>query len=59
MAESIHNYEQVSIYPLDADVQEKLLTINRECVFNWCTRDNWPMGRGTSASPPARWPGWA
>ena len=44
MAESIHNYEQVSIYPLDADVQEKLLTINRECVFNWCTRDNWPMG---------------
>ena len=44
MAAEIHNYEKVSIYPLDADVLEKLLSINRECVFNWCTQDNHPMG---------------
>ena len=44
MADEIHNYEKVSIYPLDADVLEKLLSINRECVFNWCTQDNHPMG---------------
>ncbi len=44
MPEEIHNYEKVSIYPLDADKQEELLNTHRECVFNWCTQDNWPMG---------------
>ncbi len=40
----IHDYEQVSVYPLDPEVQEKLLSTNRECIFNWSTRDGWPMG---------------
>ena len=45
MSESkLHNYEMVSIYRLDAEVQEELLSIARECVFNWCTQDEWPMG---------------
>jgi general stress protein 26 len=38
------NYEQVSIYRLDTAAQERLLSIGRECVFNWSTRDGWPMG---------------
>ena len=38
------NYEMVSIYQLNADDQETLLLGQRECVFNWCTRDEWPMG---------------
>ena len=38
------DYEKVSIYGLDPEVQQKLLTIQKECVFNWCTRDEWPMG---------------
>ena len=38
------NYEMVSIYKLSPDDQEKLLLEQRECVFNWCTRDTWPMG---------------
>ena len=38
------NYEMVSIYRLDPDVQEDLLSNARECVFNWCTKDEWPMG---------------
>jgi general stress protein 26 len=38
------NYEMVSIYGLDPDVQQELLSISRECVFNWCTKDEWPMG---------------
>lgn len=38
------NYERVSIYFLDPDVQEELLSTARECVFNWSTRDGWPMG---------------
>jgi len=40
----LQNYEMVSIYRLDAQVQEELLSNARECVFNWCTRDEWPMG---------------
>jgi general stress protein 26 len=42
--DSPHNYEMVSIYKLDPDVQEELLSNARECVFNWCTKDEWPMG---------------
>lgn len=38
------DYEMVSIYRLDPEVQEELLSNARECVFNWCTRDQWPMG---------------
>jgi general stress protein 26 len=44
MAEPIHNYEQVSIYRLNAADQERLLAAARECVFNWSTREGWPMG---------------
>ena len=38
------NYEKVSIYPIDEDVREKLLSTQIECVFNWATREGWPMG---------------
>jgi len=44
MAESLHDYEKVSIYRLDPGTQEKLLSTHRECVFNWSTQDGWPMG---------------
>jgi general stress protein 26 len=44
MAELPENYEKVSIYPLDDDVREKLLSTQIECVFNWGTKDGWPMG---------------
>ncbi len=44
MAEDIDNYELVSVYQLNDEDQEKLLLSQRECVFNWCTKDNWPMG---------------
>ena len=38
------NYEMVSIYHLNPEDQEQLLQEQRECVFNWCTKDEWPMG---------------
>lgn len=41
---AIEDYEKVSIYGLDPELQEQLLSTQRECVFNWCTRDEWPMG---------------
>ena len=44
MAEDLADYERVSIYPLEPDVQEKLLSEGRKCMFNWSTRDGWPMG---------------
>ena len=44
MPESPQNYEKVSIYPIDEDVREKLLSTQIECVFNWATKDGWPMG---------------
>ncbi len=44
MSEDLQNYEQVSIYRLNPDDQERLLNVQRECVFNWCTRDEWPVG---------------
>ena len=42
--EELTNYEKVSIYGLDEDQREELLQAQRECVFNWCTRDSWPIG---------------
>ncbi len=44
MEEDLENYEMVSIYRLNPEDQERLLSTQRECVFNWCTRDEWPMG---------------
>jgi general stress protein 26 len=38
------HYEMVSIYRLDEDVKQDFLANARECVFNWCTKDEWPMG---------------
>jgi len=43
-SQDIENYEMVSVYGLDPDVQEDLLSSHNECVFNWSTRDGWPVG---------------
>lgn len=42
--EEIDNYELVSVYRLNEEDQETLLLTQKECVFNWCTKDSWPMG---------------
>ncbi len=44
MSEDLQNYELVSVYKLNPDDQERLMTTQRECVFNWCTKEEWPMG---------------
>ncbi len=44
MSDDLQNYELVSVYQLNPDDQERLLLTQRECVFNWCTKDEWPMG---------------
>ena len=42
--EESENFEMVSIYRLTDAEQEELLLAQTECVFNWCTKDEWPMG---------------
>jgi general stress protein 26 len=42
--QDIDNYELVSVYRLDEEDKENLLLTQKECVFNWCTKDSWPMG---------------
>jgi len=38
------NHEVVSIYSLDDELREAILLEQKECVLNWCTQDEWPMG---------------
>lgn len=41
---SDENHEQVSIYPFTDVTREELMSKARECVFNWSTKDGWPVG---------------
>jgi general stress protein 26 len=44
MGEASNDHETVSIYPLDQDQIEDLMTNASECILNWATQDSWPMG---------------
>ena len=44
MGEAAHDHETVSVYPLDEQQIETLMTTAGECVLNWSTRDGWPVG---------------
>jgi len=41
--ESFH-FETISRYQLTDAEREEFLTLAQECAFNWCTKDEWPMG---------------
>ena len=38
------NYEDVTMYGLDSDVEEQLLLAHNECTFIWSNREGWPVG---------------
>ncbi|MDH3683356.1 MAG: pyridoxamine 5'-phosphate oxidase family protein [Acidimicrobiia bacterium] len=38
------NYEDVSVYDLDPDVEEQLLLAHNECTFIWSNAEGWPVG---------------
>jgi hypothetical protein len=40
----VQDHETVSIYPLDENQIEQMLTNAPECALNWVTRDGWPVG---------------
>ncbi len=44
MSETVHDYEQVSVYGLDEGARDELLRTNAECTFSWSTKDGWPVG---------------
>ena len=38
------NYEDVTVYGLDEDVEEQLLLSHNECTFIWSNKEGWPVG---------------
>jgi len=38
------DYEDVTMYTLDADVEEQLLLGHNECTFIWSNKEGWPVG---------------
>jgi general stress protein 26 len=38
------NYEDVTVYGLDDNVEEALLNAHNECTFIWSNREGWPVG---------------
>jgi len=44
MSKDLQDYEAVSVYFLNDTDREGLLSEARECVFNWSTKDGWPVG---------------
>lgn len=38
------NYEDVTAYDLDDDVEERLLLAHNECTFIWSNQEGWPVG---------------
>lgn len=41
---SVINYEDVRGYPIDPDVETKILTSQNEATLAWTRRDGWPVG---------------
>ncbi|CAN5427647.1 hypothetical protein BH23ACT3_BH23ACT3_07500 [soil metagenome] len=44
MTEHPENYEDVTVYGLDDDVEEQLLLAHNECTFIWSSKEGWPFG---------------
>lgn len=40
----VGNYEDVTVYGLDDDVEEQLLLAHNECTFIWSNKEGWPVG---------------
>ena len=38
------DYEDVTMYTLDPDVEERLLLAHNECTFIWSNNEGWPVG---------------
>ena len=44
MSEHPENYEDVTVYGLDDDVEAEMLAAQNECTFIWSNKEGWPVG---------------
>ena len=44
MSEHAENYEDVTVYGLDDDVEAEMLHAQNECTFIWSNKEGWPVG---------------
>jgi general stress protein 26 len=44
MSSHPENYEDVTVFGLDDDVEEQLLLAHNECTFIWSNKEGWPVG---------------
>jgi hypothetical protein len=44
MSSDIENFEDVTVYGLDDDVEDQLLLAHNECTFIWSNKEGWPVG---------------
>jgi hypothetical protein len=44
VAEPKKNYDDVSVYPVDEALRERLFERQTECAVVWSTSDGWPVG---------------
>ena len=44
MSEHPENYEDVTVYGLDDDVELEMLALQNECTFIWSNKEGWPVG---------------
>ena len=44
MSEHPENYEDVTVYGLDDDVEAQMLDAQNECTFIWSNKEGWPVG---------------
>jgi len=44
MSEHPENYEDVTVYGLDDDVEQEMLDLQNECTFIWSNKEGWPVG---------------
>ena len=44
MSEELENYEDVTVYGLDDDVEQEMLRLQNECTFIWSNKEGWPVG---------------
>ena len=38
------DYEDVTVYGLEDDDEERMLTLQNECTFIWANKEGWPLG---------------
>ena len=44
MTDHPENYEDVTVFGLDDDVETELLDAQNECTFIWSNKEGWPVG---------------